>query len=191
MSPCKVLRPLLLGIKSMQNKIFTLKFTVAVFFLFIFGSFIGILNYNSVWFSSAENKDFKSKVIASLQASPQSSLSLDSLISGEWSEACIFVANTSYPESARKGLETLLEQRGLESIDDKRNYPLIFLFINKNSYKTIPMDQRYVKANSKTYVFYFKSEKSSDKHYGCVPFSNAILVIRDKEKISELLLAPN
>ena len=172
----------------MQEKIFTAKFIGIVFFLFLCGIFIGVLNYNAIWLSSAESKDFKSEVAASLQEAPKSPLSLKNLISGEWSEACVFVADTSYPDSAREGLVEFLAQRGLDHVDDKKDYPVIFLFLARDSYKTIRVDQRYVRANNRTYAFYFNSEKSSGKHHGCVEFSNAVLVVKDKEKSSELLL---
>jgi|GEM_PF-6653459 len=175
--------------KIKQGKILSAKFAGIVFLFFLCGLFTGILNYNSIWLSSAESKDFKSKVIASLQAEPESPLPLRDLIPGEWFEACIFVADTSYPESARAELATLLEQRGLGYADDKKDYPVIFLFLGRDSYKTVRVNQRYIRASGRKYALYFKSEKRSGRRHGCVGFSDAVLIAEDKEKSAALLLA--
>lgn len=169
-----------------RGKIFTFKFNLLLILLFFCGIIVSILKYNGVFLSSAEGADFKKRVAASIKS--DQSVSFKSLIPGEWSQVCIFVADTSYPESAREGIASFLKEKGLQYSDDQKDFPVIFLLVSDGEYQVVRLNRRYLSLEGKKYVFYYGANSLSERHQGCVDFDDAALTVLNKEKKSLLLL---
>lgn len=176
----------------MTKNVFTAKFSVLLVALFLCGIFISILKYNGFFLSSTtEGKEFNSRLITSLKSGASAPVPFKELVHGTWGQVCIFVADASYPESARESVVSFLQERGKPYQDDKKDFPVIFLLVSDTDFRAIRLNRRYVSIEERKYIFYSGTDGAIGRHQGCLDYNDAALSVLNKEKNSELILTSN
>ncbi len=176
----------------MTKKVFTAKFNGLLVALFLCGMLISILKYNGFFLSSTtEGKEFKSRLITSLKSDISAPVPFKELVHGAWKQVCIFVADSSYPESARESVVSFLQERGKSYQDDKKDFPVIFLLVSDNDFRAIRLNRRYVSIEERKYIFYSGVDDSIGRHQGCLDYNDAAFSVVNKGENSELILTSN